>query len=47
MKTKIKIKQWILCKPNEEPCYLDSTNLDVSEEELAECIYEQIYGGEE
>lgn len=44
---KIKIKTWIIFERfgrNESPYILDSTNLDVSEEELSLCIMEQIYG---
>ena len=40
----IKIKTWILCRQNQETLYLDSINLDVSEEELILCIQEQVYG---
>ena len=44
---KLKIKTWIIFKKfgmNQIPYFLDSTNINISDEELALCIQEQIYG---
>lgn len=46
-KEKIKIRRWILFTEigrNTIPYIIDTTKLDVSEEELALCIQEQVYG---
>jgi len=48
MKEKIKNKIWIIYtefKFGAVPYILDVTNLDVSDDEISLCIYEQIYGG--
>ena len=43
----IKIRRWVIFAKfgmNEVPYILDTTNLDVSEDEICLCIQEQIYG---
>ena len=49
MKKQIKIKTWIIFEGfgrNKIPYILDASDLNVDGKELALCIQEQIYGGE-
>lgn len=45
---KIKSSRWVIFEKferNEIPYILNSTNLDVNDDELCICIWEQFYGG--
>jgi len=49
MKEEVKIKWWIIFEKfgrDEEPYILDLSNENVNSDEIALCVQEQVYGGE-